>query len=510
MAVLEKIKNQTVNYGFCQTCDRIVPATHRQETGEVFLVKHCPDCGESEFLVSSNARRYYEKRAMAGYGEEALRTCKLNCYNCDHGTTPSLVFIDVTNRCNMNCPICLANIPAMGFRFDPPIRYFEKIFKKLTTFEPRPKIQLFGGEPTIREDLIDIIDLARSYGIKSRVVTNGLRLADEAYCKKLLATGCQLMFSFDGRGPEIYSTLRNSPKSFDLKVKALENVRRHRRAKITIMCATGEGINDDYMADLLDFCHDGRDYIAALDMIPLVANWGPETIDAGSATIEDVEKIMARARKGIEFFSAAMLYQFYNLKEIFNLTLTFGGAHPNCESVSLLVSDGKRYQPLSAFLKGSQDDLLKKAVALDTKMGKVIARSPLVKLLGETGKKVIASRMIFTFLNRHIDYTKVFENGTVKGLLKIGLGLIRGEKLKNLLRRHTRCQSVLRMIVLPFEEKACIESARLVDCPASFAFENSDTGRICLMPVCAWVIYKNRVLKKTAEKYGTDKASTTS
>ncbi|MCP4688611.1 MAG: hypothetical protein GY859_11210, partial [Desulfobacterales bacterium] len=84
----------------------------------------------------------------------------------------------------------------------------------------------------------------------------------------------------------------------------------------------------------------------------------------------------------------------------------------------------------------------------------------------------------------------------------------RGEKLKNLLRRYTRCQSVLRMIVLPFEEKACIESARLVECPTAFAFENIRTGKISLMPVCAWPIYKNRVLKKTSEKYGADRRST--
>lgn len=498
---------QKTNRGFCQKCDKIVPATHREESGKVYLVKHCADCGDSEFLVSRNADRYNEKRSMTGYGQEALRTCNLNCYSCNHGITPSLVFIDVTNRCNMNCPICLANIPSMGFRFDPPIEYFEKIFKKLITFSPIPKIQLFGGEPTVREDLIDIINLAKTYGISSRVVTNGLRLADEAYCKKLLSTGCQLMFSFDGRGPEIYDTLRGMPKSYDLKLKALENVRRHRKSKITIMCATGEGINDQYMDDLLDFCHDGRDYIAALDMIPLIANWGPEEIDAGSATIEDVEQIMGKARKGIQFFPAAMLYKFQNIKRIFNLTLTFGGAHPNCESVSLLISDGDRYQPLPTFLKGSQDDLFKKAVLLDEQIGKSISNSILVKTLGEKGKKIVASWMIMKFINKFLDFDKIFEDSKVKGLLKIGLGLARGIKLKHLLRRYTKCHNLLRMIVLPFEEKACIESARLVDCPASFAFENSESGKISLMPVCAWVIYKNGVLKQTAEKYGTDKAS---
>ncbi|MCP4688936.1 MAG: radical SAM protein [Desulfobacterales bacterium] len=508
MQSLTKKKKRVINRGFCQKCDQIVEVSHQDEGGRVYLVKHCPDCGDTRFPVSNDAARYHEKRRLAEYECEARRTCKLNCFDCDHGKLPSLVFIDITNRCNMNCPICLANIPAMGFRFDPPIQYFEKIFQKLTRFKPRPKIQIFGGEPTVREDLIDIIKMAKTYGISSRVVTNGIRLADEAYCKELLATKCQLMFSFDGRGREIYNVLRKNPKTLELKLKALENIRKHRKAKITIMCAAGEGINDRYMPDLLDFCHDGRDYIAALDMIPLVANWGPEEIPAGSSTMEDVERIMGEAREGIEFFPAGLLFKVKNLKETFDLTLTFGGAHPNCESVSLLISDGEKYQPLSRFLKIPQNQLLREALRLDERMGKILERSLIAKKFGKNGKKLIAGLMVLNFLRKNVNYNRVFGGDIAIKALKIAAGLIRGEKLKNLLRRYTRCQSILRMIVLPFEEKACIESARLVDCPASFAFENPRTEKICLMPVCSWPIFKNDVLRKTAEKYGTDKAST--
>ena len=92
-------------------------------------------------------------------------------------------------------------------------------------------------------------------------------------------------------------------------------------------------------------------------------------------------------------------------------------------------------------------------------------------------------------------------------LTRIAWGLLRGEKLKTLIRRYTRFQNILRLIVLPFEHKSCIESARLVDCPASFAFENPENGDISLMPVCTWPIYKNDILRKTAENYGEDKGS---
>ena len=312
--------NQLQNRGFCTGCDTIVPTRHIIRDGKVYLLKECPDCGQSETLVSTNAERYYEKRSLLHYEGEAQKSCDLKCYDCKKHKAPTLVFLDVTNRCNMNCPICLANIPAMGFRFDPPIDYFKKVFARLTKFQPKPKIQLFGGEPTVREDLIDIINMARDdYGLSARVVTNGLRLANEEYAKKLLATGTQLMFSFDGRDPKIYNKTRKHSRALELKMKALENISKHAKAKITVMTCVSEGLNDEALADLIDFCHEGRDYIAALDLMPLTATWGPEEVDAESATIEDVERLMKKAIPGVDFFPSGVLYRLDTLRSTFDV-----------------------------------------------------------------------------------------------------------------------------------------------------------------------------------------------
>ncbi len=501
-------KTDTINYSICKNCGNIVPTIHKEQNGKMYLVKDCPQCGTSEFLVSTNAIRYKKKRELCGYKGEAESTCSLRCINCDHGKPPALVFLDVTNRCNMNCPICLANIPAMGFRFDPPMEYFEKIFKKLSQIKPRPRIQLFGGEPTVREDLIDIIKLAKSYGLSSRVVTNGIRLADEDYCKKLLATGSQLMFAFDGRNREIYNIIRKNPRAYDLKIKALQNVQKHRKSKITIMCAAGYGVNDKYIGDLINFCHEGKDYIAALDLIPLTAHWGPEEIEASSSTPEDVEQMVEDAMPGVEFFPASILYKFKTLKENFNLRLTFGGAHPNCESVSALISDGEMYNPISKYLKYPQVDVLSEAIKLDEEMGIKLQKSLIAKIFGKIGKRFLLGLKILKFIRKNINFQEVFgEKSKIKSF-KIIWGIVRRKKLKHLLRKYTKCHSILRLMVLPFEELECVESARLVECPASFAYEHPLTREIHLMPVCAWPIYKNNILRETAKNYGTTDSST--
>ena len=96
---------------------------------------------------------------LLGYVPSKLEPCSLNCTKCQIDHKPNMVFLDVTNRCNMNCPICINNTPSMGFLFEPPIEYFDTIFKHFAQITPKPSIQLFGGEPTVRNDLFDIIKL---------------------------------------------------------------------------------------------------------------------------------------------------------------------------------------------------------------------------------------------------------------------------------------------------------------------------------------------------------------
>lgn len=495
------------NNSFCTQCEAIVPTRHINRDDKVYLLKECKKCGESETLISTNAKRYYEKRTMLGYEGEALKSCDLECYNCTIHKPPTLVFLDVTNRCNMNCPICLANIPAMGFRFDPPIDYFKKVFEAISKIETNPAVQLFGGEPTVREDLIDIIKLAkRDYNVSTRVVTNGLRLADEEYAKKLLATGTQLMFSFDGRNPKIYEHTRNHSKALELKLKALENISKYSKSKIvTMMTCVSEGLNDAYLADLVDFCHEGRNYIVALNLMPLTATWGPEEVDAQGATIEDVERVMKKAIPGLEFFPSGVLYKLNTLQSTFDLgSMTFGGAHPNCETISAMISDGQKYHPVSKFLKQPTNNAVTEWLELDRLMGEKLKRSTIAKRFGPKGRKFVYGMALLKFQKKHVNYQEVFGGGTTLKVAQIIWGLLTGVKFKQLLRKYTRCHSILRLIIMPFEEKACVEAARLVDCPANFAYEHPETREIRLMPVCSWVAYKNNILRSTAANYQDD------
>ena len=184
-----------MNRALCNKCQQLMPARHEERDHKIFLVKDCKKCGATETLLSSNSDSYWRKRKMDSdfqYGN-----CGLACLSCQH-KEPNIVFLDITNRCNLNCPICINNTPSMGFLFEPPIEYFDTIFKHFAQNTPKPSIQLFGGEPTVRKDLIEIIRLSRSYGLPTRLVTNGVRLADEEYCRQVVETRATILISYDG------------------------------------------------------------------------------------------------------------------------------------------------------------------------------------------------------------------------------------------------------------------------------------------------------------------------
>ena len=136
-------------------------------------------------------------------------------------------------------------------------------------------------------------------------------------------------------------------------------------------------------------------------------------------------------------------------------------------------------------------------------MGEKLKRSLIARWFGRQGRQWVLGAALLGLTFRTVRFQEVFGGGMAFKLAKILWGLMWGRKMKDLLRRHTQCRNILRVMILPFEEPANIESARLKECPASFAYEHPLTREILFMPVCAWPIFKNKILRETSLHYGT-------
>lgn len=133
--------------------------------------------------------------------------------------TFSNVVVDLTHRCQMTCANCY--IPNR----DIPDLDKEKLYEFLNKLPFRTYIRLIGAEPTMREDIFEIISTVKKLGHRPSLTTNGLKLAQKDYVKKLKDSGLRLLLhSMNGADDdEMYKELDNG-KWATVKVRALENI----------------------------------------------------------------------------------------------------------------------------------------------------------------------------------------------------------------------------------------------------------------------------------------------
>ena len=485
--------------GLCEECRKPTGASYEIRNDEVYLVKFCPECGRTASLVTKDARKWRWKREIADYHEPPAAVCSMDCRACDHQlyTKPTTVAVDVTNQCNQNCPICLANVDAMGFLYRPPVEYFDKIFRHFLKNAPKPNICFFGGEPTVHPDFLEIVRLARSYGFQVQVFTNGLRLADKEYCRDLCSLGLQMNFGLDGTQPEIYRTLRGN-RSLEVKKRAFDNVIESGVNRLAVITTLAVGVNDSNMAEMLDFIHDYRDHVSVWAFVPLTPCWEPGKVKLEPTTTECVETVFEKTIPDIEFVPTSMM-KFEILSRFFGRQ-TMGGSHPNCESATLLVSDGTGYVPISSYLTIPLSDLLVRLRRLDRSRAAVAASIPAT---GLRRRLFDACTFVGTaaVVAHSLRFRKLFGPSSVRNGLMALVDFFQGTKLDRILNERTSVKHVLNLMTIPYEDKGGLEDARLRDCPAVFAYEDVDTGKIRTTAFCSWQTVKDAVCKKIQAHY---------
>lgn len=214
----------------CPVCLKKIPARYERIDGKAYMIKECPEHGEFKVLFWRDADMY-ESWMRQGvhapardHGRPEKLGCPFDCGLCDEhrsGTCTSI--LEITYRCNMNCNICFAD--ANAEKFEPDIGQIRKMYSTALGSNPYCSVQLSGGEPTVRDDLPEIVRLGKELGVAHlQVNTNGIRIAqDIEYLRALRDAGLDLIYlQFDGLDDSIYRTVRGRDM-LDIKLKAIEN-----------------------------------------------------------------------------------------------------------------------------------------------------------------------------------------------------------------------------------------------------------------------------------------------
>jgi uncharacterized radical SAM superfamily Fe-S cluster-containing enzyme len=264
----------------CPECLQVLEATVFEEDNKVYIEKECPEHGKFKELYWSDYEQYQraEKLRCDGSGINNPRTeTKLDCpYDCgicpQHKSHTALAIIDITNRCNLTCPVCFANAAAAGYVYEPTKKEIIEMLKNLRNNDPvpPPALQFSGGEPTIRKDLPELVRKAKELGFHHvEVNTNGLRLAQSVdFCRSLLDAGVSTIYlQFDGLTPDVYKFTRGVDL-LDIKMKAIENCR-EAGLSIVLVVTLVKGVNDHQLGDIIRFAIKNFDLIRCVNVQPV-------------------------------------------------------------------------------------------------------------------------------------------------------------------------------------------------------------------------------------------------
>jgi uncharacterized radical SAM superfamily Fe-S cluster-containing enzyme len=249
-----------VTESVCPVCLKRVPAQRIRLGDQVCLRKTCERHGTFQTILwrgQPDFDSWYQvkkpERPQASItGTE--RGCPFDCGLCQgHRQQSCCVLLEVTQRCNLSCPLCFADA-GMAPGEDPSRAEIAAWYQLLWDTARACNIQLSGGEPTVRQDLPEIIALGRSLGFSFiQLNTNGLRLAEDPdYARALKEAGLATVFlQFDGTREEIYQKIRGKSLLRD-KMRAIENCARNRLGVVLVPTLV-PGINCDNIGEIIRY-----------------------------------------------------------------------------------------------------------------------------------------------------------------------------------------------------------------------------------------------------------------
>ncbi len=268
----------------CPECGKVILATIREKNGKAIMEKTCKEHGDFEDTIWSDAKMYLavEKYAVDGIGidnpfvTKTKPDCPADCGLCKiHLTHTVLANLDLTNRCNLTCPVCFANANASGYVYEPTFEEIHKMMAVLRAERPVPcsAIQFAGGEPTIHPDFMRIISDANDLGFSQiQVATNGIKMAESMeFTQAMRDAGMHTVYlQFDGMSDDIYRRTRGYDM-LEIKLRAVKNVQATTGRKMTVCLVPTvvNGVNDQDLGNIVRYAVDNIDVVHAVNFQPV-------------------------------------------------------------------------------------------------------------------------------------------------------------------------------------------------------------------------------------------------
>jgi len=226
----------------CPKCTVKLDSRIIEENNKVYMIKKCNKHGIFKTLLSKDVG--YFKKTYDFYTALDIRGNKEFLPKKEEQEYYNLF---LTMNCNLNCPICHVNVPNKNYN-EPSLGWIKNQLKDFKNV----KIGLFGGEPTLREDLVDIIKVVKESGNIPALHTNGIKINNYDYLKRLKEAGLvEIHLQFDGFDEKTYQIMRGR-RLLDIKRKALDNIKKLNIPTI-LQVAISRNLNEKQIKPIFDY-----------------------------------------------------------------------------------------------------------------------------------------------------------------------------------------------------------------------------------------------------------------
>lgn len=334
----------------CPECMKTITAEKIVENDDVYIVKTCPEHGTWKVKIWSGAEHYkylYEFAAVTKtpekYAVHDVKDCPHECGLCDkHMQHSCLNVVEVTNHCNLNCPICFATANGCGYDFHPDMEQIKGMFQTVIDYVKSPRcVQISGGEPTVRDDLPEIVKMAKEMGIEHiEINTNAIRIAkDMEYLKKLKEAGVDDFYlQFDGTNDEIYLKTRGKAL-FAVKEQAIKNCSEV-GIGVTLVVTVSPDINLYHVGDIIRYAASKVPTVKGVHFQPIsyFGRYPVDPKDENRVLLPDLAHAIEVQTKGM-------------LKADNFLPTSCSNVHCDMKSLSVVLPDGSLF-PLTTMALG--------------------------------------------------------------------------------------------------------------------------------------------------------------
>ena len=353
---------ERITGSLCPECLRIIRARIYEEDGKIWITKKCPKHGSFTDLYWGDAESYLRVQKFSHDGKgiknpnvKKAPVCPKTCGLCSlHRTHTALGNVVVTNRCDLQCFYCFFYAKAMGYVYEPDLEKIREMLRSMRSEKPVGcnAVQLTGGEPLLRDDLLDIVRIAKEEGYTHvQLNTNGIRLASNPkLVKKLRETGVNTVYlSFDGTTP------KTNPKNHYEAPFVLENCRKAGLGVVLVPTVI-KTVNDGEVGNILKF---GLKHIRVVrgvnyQPVSLVGRITKAEVRKYRITIPEVINLLSEQTGIVEpedFYPIPTVTPLTHFVEsLTNLPKYELSTHFVCGMATYLFKDGRKVIPITRFV----------------------------------------------------------------------------------------------------------------------------------------------------------------